>query len=441
MIQDLTRGNLERVRNPSLRAYAERYLEIYEAFEEAVQQAGLPLEPPGRNGEAQDLRAELRARGASFRNADHSIHLGPLSPACEACRMGVGTATFFASLKCHRRCFYCFNPNQEGYDFFQEHRRDLGAELAELAEGGFQVSHVALTGGEPLLHPEEAVTFFRTAKQLFPGVHTRLYTSGDHLDEALVRQLAEAGLDEVRVSVRVDDGPAGRRHTYSRLALAREHIPAVMVETPVLPGTLDAMTEMLLELDRIGIFGVNLLEFCFPFHNAEAFRERGYQVKNPPYEVPYDYWYAGGLPVAGSEVDALRLVKFALDQGLSLGVHYCSLENKHSGQIFRQNSTASLPATACFSARDFFIRSAKVFGRDALRSRRRFDALGYRGYAVDPARDFLEFHPAWIPQLRGVADEVALCTYVAEERPEGPVLRELKISVTTPGTFDPETDI
>ncbi|MBP2019439.1 pyruvate formate-lyase activating enzyme-like uncharacterized protein [Symbiobacterium terraclitae] len=441
MTENVTRENLHRLRNPRLRAYAERYAAIYEEFEEAVQQAGLPLEPTDRSAEADALRAELRAGGTSFRNAGHSIHLGPISPACEACRKGVGTATFFASLKCHRRCFYCFNPNQQGYDFFQGHRRDLAAELTELAESGCQVGHLALTGGEPLLFPEEAAGFFQTARRLFPGVHTRLYTSGDHLNEALLRQLADAGLDEVRISVRVDDGAAGRRHTYDRIALAREYIPAVMVETPVLPGTLDVMEEMLLELDRIGIFGVNLLEFCFPFHNAGAFRERGYQIKNPPYEVPYDYWYAGGLPVAGSELDALRLLRFALDRGLSMGVHYCSLENKHSGQIYQQNADAVLPETACFSERDFFIRSAKVFGRDAIRARKQFDAIGYGGYTADPVHGFLEFHPARIPDLRGLDVEVALCTYVQEERAEGRVLRELKVALTTPESFDPDTDI
>jgi len=441
VIQRLTRKSLARLRNPRLRAYAERYLNMYDEFETAIQQAGLPLEPSPRTEEIQALRAALRAGGASFRNADHSIHLGPISPACAACRKGVGTGTFFISLKCHRHCFYCFNPNQEGYELFQEQQRDLVTELTELAEEGYQVSHLALTGGEPLLFPEQAVNFFEAARRLFPGVHTRLYTSGDHLSEALLGQLAKVGLDEVRISVRVDDGPAGRRHTYSRLALAREYIPAVMVETPVLPGTLDVMSEVLLELDRVGIFGVNLLEFCFPLHNAEAFRARGYRIKNPPYEVPYEYWYAGGLPVAGSELDALRLVKFALDQGLKLGVHYCSLENKHSGQIYGQNSGANLPTTAYFSERDFFIRSAKVFGRDAKRARKRFESLGCTDFTAGPEHDCLEFHPSRVPALRGLDAEVAICTYVAEERPEGPVLRELKLDLTTPAEFDPAVDL
>ena len=63
-----------------------------------------------------DRREHLRALGATFRNDDKSIVVNRISPACEACQLGVGSATFFISLRCHRSCFYCFNPNQEDYE-------------------------------------------------------------------------------------------------------------------------------------------------------------------------------------------------------------------------------------------------------------------------------------------------------------------------------------
>ena len=44
-----------------------------------------------------------------------------------------------------------------------------------------------------------------------------------------------------------------------------------------------------------------------------------------PFPVLYDYGYAGGLPLAGSELLCLELLEYALDEGLSLGVHYLSL--------------------------------------------------------------------------------------------------------------------
>ncbi len=78
------------------------------------------------------------------------------------------------------------------------------------------------------------------------------------------------------------------------------------------------MYQLLTQLDDIGIDGINLLEFCFPLTNSEAYQTRGFMLKNPPYEVYYNYWYAGGLAVAQSELACLRVLKFALENQLSI---------------------------------------------------------------------------------------------------------------------------
>ncbi|HWI51407.1 MAG TPA: radical SAM protein [Symbiobacteriaceae bacterium] len=439
MLAELNRRSISALKNPPLRRYAEQYLQISEQFAAAVRETGIAFDPVDTRAEAEARREALRARGAVVRNNDHSVYVNRISPACLACRKGIGSLTFYISLECHRKCFYCFNPNQEG--FGEGARRDVSAELVQMSAAGHELSQVALTGGEPLLHPAEAVAFFRTARERFPSAYTRLYTSGDHVNRELLSQLKEAGLDEIRFSVRAHDGEAGRRHTYERIALAREYIPFVMVETPVLPGTLDAMKEMLRELERLQIFGVNLLEFCYPFTNAEAYLERGYQVKNPPYQTLYDYWYAGGLPVAGSELDCLELLAFMLDESMTIGGHYCSLENKHTGQIFQQHWGQDLPATACASERDFFYKTAKVFDDDISRVRRALERAGHTRYVVNQDYRYIEFHPSGIAALSKLDLDVAISTLVVEHRPEGAVLRELKLDLTTPQTFDPNTDL
>jgi len=53
------------------------------------------------------------------------------------------------------------------------------------------------------------------------------------------------------------------------------------------------MKSVLTELDRLEIFGINLLEFCFPYNNADVYRERGYKIKGRPYRVLYNYLYGG----------------------------------------------------------------------------------------------------------------------------------------------------
>jgi len=441
MILDVTEKSLIDIKNPVLRAYAGKYVTIYKDFMTQVAQMGLEVDTQDTTAVVAGRMNQLRNSGPVVRNADKSIYLNRISPSCQACQTGLNSSTFFISLQCHRDCFYCFNPNQENYDFYRTHPRDAIAELDNLRKTNPETRHVALTGGEPLLFKPEAYRFFEHARELFPTAHTRLYTSGDHIDRETLEALQKAGLKEIRFSIRMHDLASGHRHTYDRIALAREYIPSVMVEMPVLPDTLSEMQTVLRELDSLGIFGVNLLELCFPMNNSEAFRSRGYKIKARPFYVLYDYWYAGGLPVAGSETVCLDLVAFAQESNLKLGVHYCSLENKHTGQVYRQNSGHRLPRSMYFSQYDYFLKIAKVFGEDVPVVKKAFDKAGYTDYDYSPELDSLEFHVNKISSLKKLDIEIGLSINVIEIRENEPVLRELKVDVTTPQSFRLSKDV
>jgi uncharacterized protein len=442
MIREITSTTLSEIRNPAFRQYAQRYIDIYQKFLAQVAATGIELAPETNSQEYLNQTRALAAAGAIVRNDAKSVVSNPLlSPGCQACQTGVASATFFISLKCHRSCFYCFNPNQENYDHYLDHSVDVVAELKKLHGMGQDVRQLALTGGEPLLNKPETVHFFQTARKLYPKVSTRLYTCGDHIDAEILQQLQDAGLDEIRFSIRVTDLEKGRQFTLERIALAKAYIPRVMVEMPVLPGSLEEMKAILLRLDEIGIFGINLLELCFPFHNAEEFRQRGYQVKAQPFRVLYNYWYAGGLPIAGSEKVCLDLVDFALKSGLKLGVHYCSLENKHTGQVYRQNKTKAAAQPYTFSERDYFLKSAKVFGDEMALVKEVFRRKGYSQYEVYPDRNYLEFSVKRMHLLKNTEVEIGISTNIFEERGGEKVLRELRIDWTTPQLFAFEEDI
>jgi uncharacterized protein len=437
-VNDITPAS---IRNPALRSYAERYVHIYQDFMEKVGQSGLEIDTASEADQVEARAAGLRKKGAVVRNDSKSIFVNRISTACQACQTGAGSATYFISLKCHRDCFYCFNPNQEGYEHFREHTRDTAAELQVLRESRTRVRHLALTGGEPLLYKEEAIRFFQEARQGFSGVYTRLYTCGDHVDRQTLQALKDTAMDEIRFSIRMEDLARGQRHTFEQIALAREYIPHVMVEMPVLPGTLDEMKAVLTELDRLEIFGINLLEFCFPYNNVGVFRQRGYKIKAKPYRVLYNYVYGGGLPVAGSEEVCLDLVDFTLDAGLILGVHYCSLENKHTGQIYQQNSVRPIPKTMYFSQKDYFLKSAKVFGDDIAPLQRFFEKSGYQHYEINEKYNYLEFHVNQISSLKKFDIEIGLSSNVFETRNGERYIRELKLDVTTPKNFRLSMDV
>ena len=430
MLQEITRETLPFVREPVFREYARMYLEIYEGFLRQVEQFGLPFEKPGAaRQETEALLKKLKAQPEiRARCEDASLVYRQFSGACDVCREGFGTVTCHISFQCHRRCFFCFNPNQDNYELHRTEKNDWRAELDGIKSAGGRLTHIALTGGEPLLHPEDAVAFFHRAGSLFPQAHLRLYTSGDLLTEGLAEALGQAGLDEIRFSYKMEDPPVLQEKVLGNMETAKRHIPCVMVEIPVMPDREAEMRTLLRRLEGIGVWCINLLELCFPYHNAEAFRARGYLLRNPPYRTLYNFWYAGGLPVAGSEAAALRLMLWSAEEKLSFGIHYCSLENKNFGQICHQNYQGRLDdPTLYFSPRDFYLKTVKVFGEDAVRVLRLLEKRGVTRFRYNAEGGFLQLHPEEARHLRGRNVEPALSVNVLEEREEGRICRELKL--------------
>lgn len=443
MITNLTHQTIPQVKNPALAAYATRYLDIYDRFLEQITATGIEMAAEDESDHNAALIDGLGRRGALVRNVDRSIVLNRISPACVACQKGVGSATFFISLQCHRDCYYCFNPNQVDYDAFTVNRRDLVQELREVRANGYRMDYLALTGGEPLLHKQETVDFFSYASSRFPRTHTRLYTTGDHANQATLEALQASGLQEIRFSIRMHDLARGHRHTLERIAAARAYIPTVMVEMPILPGTVEEMKEVLLELEKLQIHSINLLEFCYPLTNASEFKRRGFKIRRRPYKVLYNYWYAGGIPIAGSETACLELLDFALQQELTIGVHYCSLENKLTGQNYQQNAEQAIPATHYFSEKDYLLKSAKLFGPDIPRAYHAFRREGVTNFNNSKQPRYLEFHVDQIAALKALDPEleIGISTSTLEMRGDDQVLRELKLDVTTAQTFDRAHDV
>lgn len=441
MIVDVTRNTLADIQNADLRVYATQYVDIYDDFMTTVRATGIEIDSNDYAAERQAQIERLQQLQAKFRNDGKSIVANSISPACVDCQKGIGSATFFISLKCHRSCFYCFNPNQEGYEHFSANPRNLPEELDQMQQSGQKLKQIALTGGEPLLHKDEAVEFFKVASEKFPEAYTRLYTTGDQLTPDLARELREAGLDEIRFSIRMRDLEKGHRHTFDRIALAKEYIPSVMVEMPVLPGTLEEMKDVLVTLDKLGVDSINLLEFCYPLNQAEAYNQKGYKLKGHPFNVLYNYWYAGGLPIARSELECLELVAFALESGLKMGVHYCSLENKHTGQIYQQNTGLRLSPHYYFSPKDYFVKTAKVFGEDVRTARKALRRAHTDRHHFEENGNCLELHVSHIEALKGLNLEVALSYNVMETREDGTFLRELKVDLVHPESFNFEQDL
>ena len=145
MVEDITAENFGDIANPAFRRHAKMYVDIQADFAAAVAQFGLEREPDEEAFTRADLAArtaQLAERGVIVANDGKSIHVGWISPSCVSCRKGVGTETFLASTQCPRDCYFCFNPNQQDYEYYRSHVHDMAAELQQRFDAGVRLGGI-----------------------------------------------------------------------------------------------------------------------------------------------------------------------------------------------------------------------------------------------------------------------------------------------------------
>ena len=417
------------MRNKVLQSELREYKKGEYAYINALREKGVAFAERGANqARIDELRSQLRAAGAQFKNAGASIVWGWQSKACVECTGNHGSETFSTTFKCHRDCYFCFNYNVADYEKFVREgcpwRDGLDDAVARYGEDGLAV--IGLTGGEPLLVLDDSVRFLEEAGRLFPSAHKRMYTSGDLLTEEGAQRLRDAGLDEIRFSVKQDDPAERQERVLAAMELARKYIHSLMVEMPIIPHTDERMHELFERWGEIGIDGINLLEFCFPFHSWDAFATRGFEIRNPPFDVMFDYGYSGGLPVAGSEELCLELMLWGIEHDVPFGMHYCSLDNKHRSEMRQRNEGGeSAHAVLSFDDGDFFLKCAKVYGADVAPAYDALAAAGCTDFMENEREQSLAFPLAYIDALDGVGVEPATAFFVRDFDEQGSFLAEV----------------
>jgi pyruvate formate-lyase activating enzyme-like uncharacterized protein len=243
------------------------------------------------------------------------IHHGPLSPGCMQC-VGMSWSCLFISGRCNGRCFYCPTPQNTDDPPMSAsvpfHRaQDYADYVRFFGFGGASVS-----GGEPFLDLEQSLSYVRALRHTCgPGLHIWLYTNGILATADKLRQLADAGLNEIRFDIGATD------YDLKFAALAAGIVPTITVEIPAVPEEESRLRSLLPELAATGVAHLNLHQLRLTPHNARHLLER-------------DYTYVHGpkVTVLESELCALKLVAHAAERKLPLAVNYCSFVYKHRFQ-------------------------------------------------------------------------------------------------------------
>ena len=262
---------------------------------------------------------------AAFGYSGTKVDCNSLSPGCRHCGAG-GWSCLFVNGRCNGQCFYCPTaqddsgpPVTNGLVF-----TDPDEYADYIATLGF--SGVSISGGEPLLTPELSLSFLRAVrKRCGDKVHLWLYTNGTMLTADLCSKLKDAGLDEIRFDL------GAVRYNLKKLRLAIDCIPTVTVEIPAVPEDEELLKLKMVEMAEAGVKHLNLHQMRLTPHNFGPLTARG-----------YIFLHGEKVTLLESELCALRMVRFGLEQGIPLPVNYCSFTYKRRFQLAASRRRAAL---------------------------------------------------------------------------------------------------
>ncbi|MBI9091079.1 MAG: radical SAM protein [Desulfobacterium sp.] len=240
---------------------------------------------------------------------------GNLSPGCQLCGQGLWSCLFVNNL-CNANCFYCPSsqkdksvPGTGSLDF------DNPDDYVDYLNA-FNIRGVSFSGGEPTLTFDRVLTFLKTLRhrQTTP-FYIWMYTNGLLITEDKLKALGDEGLDEIRFDIGAD------RYNLDKVRMAVGTIPRVTVEIPAVPEDLERLKQVVYALGNMGVDHLNLHQLRCTSFNREKFMARNYTFLHGP-----------GVTVLETELTALEVMKYTLDEKIPLAVNYCSFTYRHQFQ-------------------------------------------------------------------------------------------------------------
>jgi uncharacterized protein len=345
--------------------------------------------------ERSELLDSLRGR-AVFCCKDTKVDGRGLSPGCEVCARGEWSCLFING-RCNCRCFYC--PSRQDEDL-PPSTNSLQFPRVEdyvdyVAKMGF--TGVSFSGGEPLLILDDTLRYLTAIKDAFGDkIHTWLYTNGTLATSDKLQKLKEAGLDEIRFDI----GAAGMKVDAAQRAV--EYIGVVTVEIPAIPEDYDLMREKIREMEAAGIRHLNLHQLRLTPHNLPHLAQRD-----------YTFLHGERVTVLESELTALRLIRWAYNEGVRLPINYCSFvyKNRFQHAAARRSAAGFIRKPYEEITESGFIRSLELAGEPQALARQieifRQNERNKSLWSLNPNQDRLQFST----RLWRLADFTSLKAY------------------------------
>lgn len=255
--------------------------------------------------------------GLEYHASGHCVHIGKLSPGCQACFVPGFSRNIRLGSVCNLDCIYCHetgrdNPAENNLD---QIFADLAARARE-ADTDAAIPRLSFSGGgDPLMHVdiiEDILNRFQgIAQSMRMKPWTKIYTNGLLATPDTIMRLRAVGVDEIRFHIGASDfSPTA----FDNMEKAARQLGVVTVETPAWPPHRSKLFEMLPVIEDIGVKHVNLGEVMLTRANY-----RRISRALPDAEVYHCYelhLYDGGL--------VYDLMEEVLKKGYSYSVLDCS---------------------------------------------------------------------------------------------------------------------
>jgi len=320
-----------------------------------------------------------------------SLAVGRLTSGCASCIQGKKMVLFVSGI-CPLDCWYCtISHNRWQKDDIYANERPVKTDQDIIDEAkACSAIGAGITGGEPAAFIDRVVHYIKILKENFgPKFHIHMYTSGWQLDEAKMKMLYDAGLDEIRF------------HIYKeKVELAKKFPWKVGMEIPCIPGEEKKTFELIDYLDAQKADFINLNELEFSERNNDRIEAKGFSQKD------------GSLTaIEGSREAGLKALKYA--RGKNLTVHFCTAALKMNYQLRNRliNRANNIKKPFEIVTDNGFLHKGIIFGDDLKKIE---NAIGKIDFAICPEKNRIEFSAK---DAEKIASKVPFKVAIVEEYP------------------------
>lgn len=238
-----------------------------------------------------------------------------ISPGCQLCGEGKWSCLFITG-RCNANCFYC--PTAQDSDDLPSTQGLIFPTPESYAEyiNYFGFKGVSFSGGEPLLVKNKVLEYLKEVRKTCdPAIYTWMYTNGILVNEDIVHQLANQGLNEIRFDI------GATAYRLDALKKATGIIDNITIEIPCIPEEKKKIIELIPKMIEAGVTNLNLHQLRLTPHNAPKLLQKAYTYI--PAERPI---------VLESELAALEIIDWAQKNSCDIGINYCSFFFKNRFQ-------------------------------------------------------------------------------------------------------------